>query len=131
MPDAEKKVGDLVEIVTPATLKRRIETLGVAWRTLAIGSKAPLVKSEYQAWLSWKKDTLASDFNLWSGSAVSSELDDWQKRYRSAYESARASGPVAAPAPGDIGKPGQAIPWYFWVGGGIGIAALIYVMVKK
>lgn len=94
------------DIVTPAGVMRRIDSLDAAWRSLAAvpGLAPALLQAELAAWTVYRDGVKADWLSRWFASGTLNELDGWQRRYEGAY--AAAGKPANAPAPAAVAPPG-------------------------
>lgn len=96
--DGHSRVGDVVEIVTPAGVTRRIDTLDHGWRQLLkFAPKNDYLVAEYDGWQRWRQAIADSYMSRIFAKGTLSELDQWTERYEVTRTMLAADGPIAAP----------------------------------
>jgi len=83
-PNEDLDYEDILNIVTPGGIDRRIIDLDAAWQQLR---NDPKLLPEIQAWEKWSKSVLDSWWiSKGFATGILEELDTWKKRYALAYE---------------------------------------------
>lgn len=119
---------DLLEIVTPSGIDRRIIALDSAWQQLGRLNNTSFIAAEIKAWEAWAKSVLDSWSTKVFATGILSELDIWKKRYASAYAQAKNKD---APTP-DVFKEESSIlaSPYLWIAISLVVGTGLYFYAK-
>lgn len=123
-------------IETPASVKRKVDDLLANFKKLAESyPDDPLVKSELEAYQKWASDVNSSVFNRLFASGIAPKFEEFQRRYATAFETAKKKAPniePIAPLPTDVIVPQKTSIWlYALIGGSVSLGLYAIAKLKK